>query len=552
MVEGGKYLLPMMQDETFVLIVGGGPVGLTLALDLGSRGVPAILVNESAETVQHPKCNVISARTIEHFNRLGLANEIRREYAGGHAPAKLSFRTRFCGYELGRVDIPGVGEVSSWLGPGGSWPGGSWHGISQVVLEEILKRHAEQKANVNLQFGWRAIDIRIGEVDAEALIECVATGRQQKIRARYIVGCDGSESLVRHAMGVKLVGKDGAFERKVMTSTKISYLVQSERLQDLSGIEPAAVNWIINNDTRAYILNLGAKDRYMVYYQVPHGTDWRDVQAHAVLSRLFGCDVDFQVLSSAPWTGVVAKVADRYNKGAAFVAGDAAHIFAPLGGIGMNTGIGDAVNLGWKLAAVHQGWGGQNLLETYNAERQEIGIRNSIVGIYWTDRKEQWISPDDLEADSPMAAARRQEFGRFLEANHKDEYQTIGVQLGEAYTSSIVIDPPDLPDADPWDQYVPSDNAGARLPHFTITDGRSIYEILGVEFSLLAFENADTSELERSAVSCGVPMVVIRLMLRPSYFRHRLILVRPDHHIAWSADGIFGKASEIIDIIRGC
>jgi 2-polyprenyl-6-methoxyphenol hydroxylase-like FAD-dependent oxidoreductase len=536
----------MMSDETFVLIVGGGPVGLTLALDLGWRGAPAILVNENVETVQHPKCNVINGRTIEHFNRLGLANEIRRSSAGGVVPAKLSFRTRFCGYELGSVDIPPTGEVSGWPGQGGAWCG-----ISQVALEEILKRHAEQKTSVNLRFGWRVVDVRISEVGAEALIECVTTGKQQKIRARYVVGCDGSESLVREAIGAKLVGKDGAFERRVLSSTKISYFIQSEDLVEKSRIERAAVTWIINKDTCGYIINIDEKDRYVIHYQVPPGASWKNVQTNAVLDRLFGCDVDYQVLSSAPWTGVVAKVADRYSYGAGFIAGDAAHIFAHLGGLCMNTGIGDAINLGWKLGAVHQGWGGQGLLDTYSTERQEIGIRNSIFGVYWADRKERWVPPDDLEVDSPLAAVHRRQFGRFLETNHKDEYQTIGVQLGELYASSIIIDPPDVPDADPWDQYVPTDNAGARLPYFTLTDGRSIYDALGAAFSLLAFEDVDASELEDSATSRGLPMVVIRLDLRPRHFRHRLVLVRPDHHIAWSADATSGKAKEIIDVIRG-
>ena len=535
-----------MTEETFVLIVGGGPVGLALALDLGKRGVPAILVNENAETARHPKCNYLNTRTMEHFRRLGIADEIRASGLASDFPRAIAYRTRFCGFELGRIELTFL-ALKDWPGP--EYP----LNISQIAVEPILKKHAEAMPDVSIRFGWRTVSINQGESAVEATIENVGTGERRLVRARYAVGCDGSRSMVRNVIGTRMSGEDGSAVRSFVSGTMLAYFFQSEGLLARASHKPSIMTWIINHDARGYVMSQNGRDRFVAHFQVPAGVDWRSLDSADVLTRMLGPSINYSIISQGPWTGGLALLADKYAQGNVFLAGDAAHLYTPLGGFGLNTGVGDAINLSWKVAAVYEGWGGSRLLESYEAERRPIGERNSRIGVQCAARKDHWKIPADINEDTAEAESRRRELGAHIEVDDREEYATIGVQLGERYVSSIISsDPRETPPADPWDHYVPSDLAGARAPHFSLPDGQSFYDMLGNGFGLLAFGSADPSPLERAAADRSVPMTVIRLAERPPDYRHDLILVRSDHHIAWSGDRAPPSGSlDLIDRVRG-
>ena len=317
----------MTQEErTFVLVVGGGPVGLTLALDLGRRNVPTILVNENVVTTKSPKCGYINIRAMEHFRQLGVADEIRGSRPRGALPLRVSYRTQFCGYEYGSTDRTLSAEECA-MSPEYPQP------LFQHALEPLIRGHLERQASVDVRFGWRATQLFADEHGARVTITNVRTGEQRTIHARYLVGCDGPYSTVRELIGSKLVGKDGSVERRFLSGTKMIYYIRSKDLQSRIGLPPATLVWSINRDVRGLVMAHNENDHFIAQYQVPANVRWQDVKAREVLDRLFGLGVSYEILSADHWEGGVAKVADSYGRDAVFLAGDAAHRLTPIGGI---------------------------------------------------------------------------------------------------------------------------------------------------------------------------------------------------------------------------
>ena len=563
-----------MPEDTFVLIAGGGPVGLSAAIELGARRIPVILVTENPDTAAHPKCNNTNARSMEHFRRLGLADEIRRHGMPPGMPAASAYVTRFCGYELGRsfrpyaTDQRAPARDTDWQTP--ELP----QTISQIRLEPVLKAAAERQPTVDLRFGHRLLSLEVaGEASGEATgdsvlarVQDVAGGGEQMIRARYLLGADGARSPVRKHLGIGMAGEDGTTDRAFMGGTMLSYFIRAPGLVAASGREPARVNWIINHEVRGFLYSQDGDALWIAHYQVPPATDWRAVDPHAVIRAMLGTNLPFEIISGGPWTGGLALVADRYSEGPVFLAGDAAHLFTPLGGLGMNTGIGDAMNLCWKLAAMHDGWGGPHLLDSYGVERRPIGQRNAQLGVFIAKRMSAWRIPDDVEQPGDAAQAARDAFGAFIVEDDRPQYQTAGLQLGERYEASPVIHgdgTPAPPDdwANDWARYRPLDRPGARAPHVALADGRALYDLFGPGFTLLDLAgDTDTAALEAAARARTMPLSVIRPGIHPGIhpgmppdtpYRSRLVLVRPDQHIAWHGDTVPADPAALLDILRG-
>jgi len=529
-----------MDLETFALIVGGGPVGLSAAIDLRWRGVPCILINENLQTATHPKCNNTNARSMEHFRRLGIAQKLRSEALPADVERASAYVTRFCGYEFGRLPRP----WTEWPTPENPAT------VSQIVLERVLRQHAEQQDGAQIHFGWRLDSFGVKDDGVVAQVRDVTTNEEHRIAARYLLGIDGASSTVRRALGFKMIGDDGKEHRAFMGGTMLSYFIRAPALLAASKRTPTHMTWIINPEMRAMMYSQDGRQTWVVHYQVPKDTDWRTLDINGVIKHMLGAEVAFDIISGGPWTGGLALIAERYQSGPVFLAGDAAHLFTPLGGLGMNTGIGDVMNLCWKIAADHEGWAGAKLLQSYEIERRPVGMRNSQLGVHCTRVMDSWNLPPGFEDDGEEAQRQREAFGRRIIEEDKIQYQTLGLQLGERYEDSPIVccdKTPAPPDS--WDSYVPLIRAGARLPHAWLGDGHSLYDELGPGFTLLTFGGvADAQRFSMAASSRSLPLKVVELP--PAGNRSQFVLIRPDHHIAWHGNSA-AQAEEILDRARG-
>ncbi len=346
-----------------------------------------------------------------------------------------------------------------------------------------------------------------------------------------------------------MLGEDGSAPRAFMGGTMLSYYIRAPELIAASGRKPSQMTWIINPDMRAMMYSQDGRERWVAHFQVPQGIDWQTLDARAIVAAMLGADVDFEIISGGPWTGGLALVAEHYSQGRVFAAGDAAHLFTPLGGLGMNTGIGDVVNLCWKLTAVHDGWAGPALLDSYEVERRPMGLRNVQLGVRCTAVMDAWDVP--AEADTPKAEAERAALGARAVIEDLPQYKTVGIQLGERYEGSPIVCPDGTPAApDTWESYTPTDRPGARAPHVWRSEGHALYDDFGPGFTLIDFGAPDAAAAcEQAARTRGVPLKVLRLAPIAPY-RHRLVLVRPDQHIAWHGDSVT-DAGAVIDMARG-
>jgi 2-polyprenyl-6-methoxyphenol hydroxylase-like FAD-dependent oxidoreductase len=532
-----------MTTETFVLVVGGGPVGLSASIDLSWRGVPHILVTENVETATHPKCNTTNTRSMEHFRRLGVAKDLRSEALPDELERASAYVTRYCGYEFGRLRR----AYADWPTP--EVPAT----ISQMVLEKTLRAIAESRAEAQVLFGWKLESFIADDDGVTAQVANVGSGERRTVRARFMLGADGASSTIRRALGFRMIGQDGAVPRAFMGGTMLSYFIRAPGLNAASGRRPSHMTWIINPDMRAMFYAQDGREKWVVHYQVPASTDWRSVDAPKMIRDAIGADVEFDILSGGPWTGGLALVAEHYQSGRVFLAGDAAHLFTPLGGLGMNTGIGDVMNLTWKLAAGHDGWGGPNLASSYEAERRPIGLRNSQLGVRCAAVMDGWKMPPDFEADTPAAAASRAALGARAVVEDQPQYRTVGLQLGERYEDSPIVvadGTASLPDN--TENYVPLERPGARAPHVWLGKDRSLFDAFGKGFSLLDFGATEgAAALAVAAKQRGVPLEIVAMgPIESSPYVSKLVLIRPDQHIVWHGDSI-SNALAVIDRVRG-
>jgi 2-polyprenyl-6-methoxyphenol hydroxylase-like FAD-dependent oxidoreductase len=542
----------MKRENIFVIIVGGGPVGLSAAIELGHRNVPAILVTENLETAKHPRCNNTNARSMEHFRRLGISEEIRANAPLAKYPPQVAFVTRFCGHEIGRIDLTKSRSTTNL--PGTEFQSAERNiAISQLFLEPILKRNAESKKSVSIRFGFRMIGFVSTPEGVLVDIENIQTGERSQISASYMIAADGARSPARRHFGIGMTGEDGQMENAFVAGSMLTYFIRAPSLMAESRRKPANLTWILNHEIRAFVFSQDGGERWIVHYKIPEGVDWKKVHHEKVLNAVFGKPVPFEIISCGPWAGGLALVADQYQAERVFFVGDAAHLFTPLGGFGMNTGIGDAINVSWKLAAMFEGWGGPSLLDTYGAERRPIGLRNSRLGVKCSKRKGAWQLPPNIEDADEAGEQARLAFGEFAVVDDLEEYNTSGMQFGERYEKSpIIFHQGEAQIADIWDNYVPIDHPGARVPDFKITETETFHDQLGDSYSLAIFTNdVDAKPFVDAAANRGVPLQIVKCTPPAHLYQCKLALIRPDRHLAWHGYAMPVNTLEIIDRLRG-
>ena len=533
--------------ETDVLIVGGGPIGLSLACELGWRGVKCLVIEQNPEFGVEPvaKVNLVNARSMEFCRRWGIEREIRHGGFPDDFPMTVQFVTRMRGKLIARLPYDSMGEQR----PLAVSPTHRQR-IPQELLDPIFRRCAQRFESVDARFGTRVDGFTQNGDFVEAEIANLASGRRDTVRAKYLAGCDGARSRVREALGISLVG-----ERAISHSCGVYF--RSPRLWHKHDKGKAIMNILVDRD--GMWANLNAIDGFKTWrLSIVGGTTYvkpEDLDVPAAMRRAIGGEIDYEIVGLYPWTRN-AVVADTYRKGLCFLVGDSAHQLSPTGGFGMNTGMGDAVDLGWKLDAVLRGWGGEALLDSYDAERRPIGARNvTEATINFRNLRDlptfPWIEDEGQEAD-----AKRAELGAKFSAMTRAEWESWGVQFGYRYDASpiCVPDGSEAPPDSPM-EYVPTARPGARAPHAWIAPGQSTLDLFGRGFTLLDFgaKSADSAALVQAAASRGVPLTHVTMAHETAagLYQAPLVLVRPDGHVAWRADRAPSDAAALMDTASG-
>jgi 2-polyprenyl-6-methoxyphenol hydroxylase-like FAD-dependent oxidoreductase len=542
-------------EDPDVLIVGAGPVGLTLAIDLAWRGIDVTVVETRAPAAPpEPKCNHVAARTMEIFRRLGIATKIRNAGLPADYPHDISYRTSFTGQELTRIPIPCRRDrFTATQGPDCNWPTPEPpHRINQIFLEPILFEHAAAQPRIRIVNRTAVEDVVVEDACARVNLRDLDSGTVRPLSCRYLVGCDGARSVVRKAIGAELSG-DAIIQR--VQSTYIS----APGLIDLQQSERAWGTGAINPRRSGMVYAIDGRERWLVHnYMKPGETDFDAVDRDGCLRTILGVDADFKydILSKEDWYGR-RLIADKFRSRCAFIAGDAAHIWVPYAGYGMNAGIADAMNLSWLLAAHLNGWAPPAILDAYEAERWPITSQVSRFAMSHAEAeiRRRGSVPAEIEDTGLQGELARSEVGRLTYEINVQQYACAGLNFGTYYDRSPIIaydgtEPP----AYTMDRYTPSTVPGCRTPHVWRRDGSSLYDAMGPEFTLLRFDGAaDVAALESAARHRGVPLRVLDVE-RPAAAMSDgsdLVLSRPDQHVAWRGDRLPADPLGLIDRVRG-
>lgn len=548
-----------MTDKTLnadVLIVGAGPVGLTLAMDLAAHGVSVILC-ETRRFAEPPsvKCNHVSSRTMEQFRRLGVAQKLRDAGLPADYPNDVVFRTSATGTELARIPIPCRRDrYTETEGPDARWPTPEPpHRINQIYLEPILLRHTAALPGVQLlnrtQFtaftqDCKGVSVTATDLDSQAT---------RHIRCRYMVGCDGGGSAVRKQIGARLEGT--AVIQRVQST-----FIRAPQLRALIPGKPAWSYYAMNPRRCGTMFAIDGQETWLVHNHLnADEPEFDSVDRDRSLREILGVGPDFsyEIISKEDWVGR-RLVANRFREGRVFLAGDAAHLWVPYAGYGMNAGIADALNLSWLLSACVQGWGDDGILDAYEAERLPITEQVSNFAMEHAQKmiRARRAVPQDIEAPGPEGDALRAEMGREAYDLNVQQFCCAGLNFGYFYTGSpiIVADGEHTPPAYSMGGFTPSTVPGCRAPHFWLTDGRSLYDAFGPGYTLLRFDrSADVSALERAARAYDMPLTVVDIDAAevPPAYMHRLVLCRADQHVAWRGAYVPPDAYELVAQLRG-
>jgi len=545
--------------ETDVLVAGGGPCGLMLANELGRRGVRCLVVDAKPGTAFNPQANATQARTMEHFRRLGFAHEIRALGLPADHPTDIAYFTRYARHELARIHLPTAAEAIVRIkAMTGSWSAAELpHRVSQKFVEQVLRRHADAWSSVDLRYGWLIESFEDHGASVSACVRSTDGGAAQRVRAQFLVGADGARSSVRRQLGIEWGGVSG-IQREFMGGKMFAVYLRAPGFLAALRHPKAWMYVAVNHERRAFMASVDGESEYAFHAALRPGEDaedWTEDDARRVFAQAAGVELPVEILSTGTWLAGHALVAQRFRHGRVFIAGDAAHLFTPTGGLGYNTAVEDAVNLGWKLAASLCGQAGSMLLDSYEVERKRLAERNTAYARRFADSVGLFVAKPELEEDSPRGELERRLAAEHLDEHVRLEFNIPGVTFGGRYDGSpVIFGDGSVPPPDETNAYTPTASPGGRPPHAWLDDGRSLFDLFHREWTLLALgsDTPITAAFEDAASARALDLRVMRLpqpSLRALY-EAPLVLIRPDQIVAWRGTSA-ERAADVLDRVTG-
>lgn len=537
--------MPTTTLETPILIVGGGPVGLALAADLGLRRISCLVLEQGEGIADHPRATALNSRSMEFMRRWGIADAVHAAGTPDDFPHTVLYCTSFTGYEIARIERPSHGGRNP-IKQSPERP----QRCNQLFLDPILTNLVKSLDNVELRYRCNLESVSEAGDHVVATVHDRVKDQRFQIAATYVVDCSGGRSVIRPSLGVEMSGSPyvGYF---------LSIFVRAPELWNHHPMGKAALVTFV--DAKGLWRNLVSLDGRELYRLGVTGKQYYDapdqVDAEGFFQEVVGKDVPHEIVSVRRWMARNV-VADRYKHGRIFLAGDAAHLNHPAAGLGLNTGLGDAVDLGWKLSATLVGWGGARLLDSYESERRPVGIRNISHASDSHNNERQQPTHPEIAMDTAAGAEARRKMGEELVRVQTRRVITDGLALGYQYEQSpIVCGNGAAPSPSSTFEYRPTTMPGSRAPHAWLSDRRSTIDLFGHGFTLLRFGEATAvpAAMERAFAERGVPLNTVGIVdpAIAALYERPLVLVRPDGHVAWRGEEEPSDPLAVVDQVRG-
>ena len=538
--------------EVSVLVVGGGSVGLSLAAELGWRNIDSLLVERASKLNTHPRANAVANRTMEYYRRWGIDQAITDAGVPPDHLADYYWVSSLHGHELHRISLPPFKKIrevydnSGYVKEEHTWSPYLKTITGQNEVEAVLLDYVETRDSVDMQFNCELINFEQDGDSVTCNIKCRETGSVETVYCKYLVACDGGRSGVRERLGIGLSGRADL-------ARFVSIYFRAQKFMECQKFGQANIFFPLHRDHAGFILNWDGGTTFTYHLILKDGQNWDEVEPVSAIESVLGTSTNIEIISTQPWTAH-ALVADQYRDHRVLLAGDAAHLFTPTGGFGMNTGVSDVINLGWKIQAMLSGWGGEKLLDSYFAERHPVGVRNTSEAADCFDRLYsvmQW--GDELDEQGPEG----DEFRRKLGLDLKDQEKLIsssGTLLGFRYEGSPIVVPDGSvePEDDPR-KYVAVARPGHRAPHIWLEEGVSIIDKFGSGFTFLAFADDDLSNIQHAATELGIPCKFVRIRNKDAeaLYEANFVIVRPDMMVAWRSNELPNNSYSLLNQIRG-
>lgn len=542
-----------MRSDFPVVVIGAGPVGLCTAIELARRGVDCLVVEKGDGRNEHPRANVVSPRSMEHFRRWGIDQKVIDAGLPRSHRTDVIFTTRLFGPEITRFSFPSISECAT------ADPELLRHypevalspyfktAVGQNHLEPVLRAHAESLPSLALTLNREVVALQQEAEGVQLVLSTGGAGPTHVVTARYAVACDGARSFVRSALGVEMDGKPALGQ-------SVGVYLRAPGLVERAGLGTGILYWTLAPGAHGVFIAIDGREEWVLQRHLGAGESLEDFDAKKAVQAALGGDFPFTIETVQPWVPRQL-VARNYRVGRVFLAGDSAHLLSPTGGFGMNTGIGDAVDIGWKLAAHLQGWGSSALLDSYERERRPIAWRNAVEATDNRRHLDEATPPPEIEERTPRGAEIRHAWAERIQ-RQKKHFAAVGIHLGYRYDESPIVlgDGTPAPSDDPMN-YCPTARPGSRAPHAWLAPGRSILDTFGPGYTLLRFgsDAPDAAGLSAAAGDLGVPFIVVDIDSAEAtlLYAARLVLVRPDGHVAWRADQPPSDALTVLRKVTG-